>query len=237
MPLTKDFKGSVLIAALAVEAQKIRRFEKEYCIYVSQADKAQKYQQEWTETFTSIKRQLEGMLLDRSGMWSEQERGDFTQWSAGLLAYEEGFNKLVTHVKSGVIRDTFAANAAIGEAKDKFRILLDGTAKIGAVKLQSAQVAEAKIIASARFLVFVLVGTIGGSIIICLFLVIIVPRSITRPITMLSEAATAMSNGDLEQAIPANVGLQDFAGLAETLERMRISLKVMMHRLMGAAQN
>lgn len=51
--IDKDFNGSVAIATLAVEAQKNRRFEKEYFIYVEDAEKAKKYAKEWTDTYTS----------------------------------------------------------------------------------------------------------------------------------------------------------------------------------------
>lgn len=115
-------------------------------------------------------------------------------------------------------------------------MLLDGTAKVGTQKLVSAKAAQAKIVQSHRTLVFVLASAVGGSVLVCLGLLIVIPASITKPMAMLSAAAASMSAGNLQQAVPTMTGARDFAGLAEALERMRISLKLMMERFAPSAR-
>ncbi|MGE3538921.1 MAG: MCP four helix bundle domain-containing protein [Candidatus Tectimicrobiota bacterium] len=229
--IERDFNGSVLIAKLAVEAQKIRRFEKEYFIYVSSTEKAKKYQDEWKNTAQQLRAQLDTLLANPQALWSETERNEFKTWQAGLTAYEQGFDKVIADVQRGIIKDTTSANTAISEAKDQFRVLLDGAAKVGEFKLASARAAQAEIVQRNRLLTRVLAATVGGSLAFCLILTLLVPASIIKPITRLSEAAAAMSTGNLDQQVPAMSEARDFMGLAETLERMRISLKVMLGRL------
>lgn len=235
--INKEFNGSVVIATLAVEAQKIRRYEKEYFIYVGDAQKAKKYQDEWTGTYKTIQSQLGAIIADHAGIWTSTEKAEFRQWEAALVAYGQGFDKVVSDVKSGALPNTLTANAAISDAKDKFRVLLDGTVKVGEQKLRNAKTAASQITEGNRVLVRVLVGAVSGSVLLCLVLAVLVPASITRPIRTLSEAAAAMSMGNLQQAVPSTVGVQDFVGLAETLERMRISLKLMMERITPPDQN
>jgi HAMP domain-containing protein len=74
-----------------------------------------------------------------------------------------------------------------------------------------------------RLLLLVLASTVGGGVSLRLMLAMVMPASIAKPIKMLSEAAISMSTGNLHQKVPVKV--RDFGGLAETMERMRISLK------------
>jgi methyl-accepting chemotaxis protein len=189
-----------------------------------------KYEGEWTDTYNNLKSQMASLVSDSAAVWSEREKTEFQQWQAALGAYGDGFRKVVRDVANGTIKDTLSANAAIREAKDKFRVLLDGTVKVGEQKLANAKSAQAHIAQRHQTLALVLVSAVSGCVGLCLLLVSTVPASITKPIKMLSDAAAAMSTGNLQQVVPTTLKVRDFTGLAETLERMRISLQVMMGR-------
>jgi HAMP domain-containing protein len=228
--IDKDFNGSVAIASLAVEGQKIRRFEKEYFIYIGDTKNAKKYETEWKDTFKKIRSQLTDLIADHERIWTDQEKAEFGKWEVAADAYRKGFLAIVDGVSSGAINNTLVANAAIQEGKDAFRVLLDGTAKIGATKLKHARDAEKMIVSANNTLERVLLISVVGSLIFCLGLAIVVPGAITNPINTLSDAASTMSKGDLQKSVPSMAATADFVGLAEALERMRISLKLMIDR-------
>ena len=62
----------------------------------------------------------------------------------------------------------------------------------------------------------------------------LIPRSISKPVKELTEAATLMSKGDLNQQInPSHI--KEFKTLSETLERMRMSQKTLIDRMLNKA--
>ncbi len=235
--ISQDFNGSIIISQLAVDAQQIRRYEKEYFMYIGNAKKKIKYQNEWSEIYHKLKEQLGTMLQDKGGIWTEADKQKFQSWQTSLEAYGRGFNKVIEDVNNGVINDTLTANKAVQEAKNAFRVMVNGTIEEFHAKYQHALNAETQIKASNTFLIWVLLGGVGGSVILCLILLSVVPRSITRPITLLSEAAETMSKGQLNTTVPTKLRVTDFLGLANTLERMRISQKVLLERAARGPQD
>jgi HAMP domain-containing protein len=70
----------------------------------------------------------------------------------------------------------------------------------------------------------------GISIIIALISAFVISRGITRSTSHLSEAADSISRGDLDVPIEVNTG-DEMEDLAESIERMRTSLKAAIERL------
>ena len=234
--IDRDFKGSSVISGLALDAQKIRRYEKEYFMYVGDEEKKTKYQNEWRQTYNKLSDQLQSMRNDRTGVWSAADLANIKAWSESLRAYGEGFEQVIEDVNRGLLTNTLSANAAIQDGKNAFRVMLDGTAAASAQKLVAAQQAEQTILVSSTRLNQILVGLLVLSLVLILLVMNIVPRAIIRPIQTLSKAAEDMSKGELEKSVPTELSIRDFDSLAQTLERLRISQKTLMARYYRKAE-
>jgi nitrogen fixation/metabolism regulation signal transduction histidine kinase len=121
-------------------------------------------------------------------------------------------------------------NEAVRDAKDAFRVLLDGTTAGIEQKYQSAANASESI--DGKFglvnIVLVLAALAGVGLVATMF--VVVPASIARPIEALTRAAHDMSTGNLAKSVTVG-GTAEFKELGETLERMRISQQMMLDRL------
>lgn len=233
--ISKDFNGSIQISELAILAQKIRRYEKEYFMYIGNAEKQNKYEKEWNETFAKIKEKLTALRKNRGGIWSSADWLEFDKWEQSLKDYGAGFRQVVADVDAGVHTDTLAANSAVQDAKNKFRTLVNGTIDFANAKYEAAALARQEIKVKSKELNTILLAALAVSAALCLVLILVMPRAIVKPIRVLSDSASAMSKGELEKPVPTGVGIKDFSELAATLERMRISQKMLIQRMGNAA--
>lgn len=225
-----DFRASTDIAKIAIEGQKMRRYEKEYFIYVDNQKKRDKYGQEWHDAATTLRGMLDNVQRDQSGAWSTRDKITVGTWRSALDTYKRYFDHLVSDVNRGRITDTLQANAAIQDGKNAFRVLLGGAAKGGDEKFQLAKAARQTIESNTRVLNYLVVGIAASSIGLALLFMFLIPNAIARPIKSLNKAAEEISMGDLDRSVPTS-GVSEFRQLAGTLERMRISQKTMLIQL------
>lgn len=228
--IDKDFNASVEIARIAVEAQKLRRFEKEYLIYVGIPGQRDKYFSEWKGAHDQIKLMLNRIIQSRDTTWSSDDVTKAKEWLASLGAYENGFTRMVQQADSGTITTTLQGNEAVREAKDAFRVLLDGTAQGGDLKLQSATKSGQTIFSKFGTVNLVLVISALAGIGLVVVLLVVVPASISGPIEALTRSAHDMSIGNVSKPVTVTGGAE-FKDLSETLERMRISQQMLLERM------
>lgn len=227
--IDRDFSGSIQISELAILAQEIRRYEKEYFMYIGNTEQKAKYEKEWTGTFTKIKTKLDQLMSDKSALWTANDQTEFTKWSESLQTYGKGFQKLIDDVNNGILTDTLSANNAIQNAKNAFRPLVSGTIELANQKYRDASEARRQIKIKNSQMNLILISALAITAAFCLTLILIVPRTIIKPIKSLTSSASTMSQGALETPVPAS-SIKDFDELSATLERMRISLKALLQR-------
>ena len=229
-----SFQQSQFISQLAIDGEKLRRYEKEYFIYVNNDRKREKYYNEWNEAKNSIHSRLTAAIKDGSNSWPLYDRNEMEIWEKSLNKYNDGFQAVNQMVLSGRIKDTISANAEIRDAKNAFRTYLDGTDKLGKEKLTEAKGFANEIDDDFKMLYYIMFITSAAGIILLITLLQLIPRSIARPVTELTEAATLMSKGDLNHKIvPSKI--KEFRTLSETLERMRVSQKTLIDRMLSKA--
>jgi HAMP domain-containing protein len=208
------------VGAISTEVQKMRRFEKEYFIYVDNADKRRGYDADVRKASGVITESLTRMMNNRDRRYSEAQVAKFKKWEADLAFYTQQFIAVVNKVENGEIKGTVAANAAIGPGKDRIKDLIDGSAKFGG-EMQKTALVDAKSLndnrgnASAIFAV-----TSALAIIVGLISLAMLRAAIVRPLEEMTDVADRVSKGDLGVVFPEQHA-HEFALLAESLERMR----------------
>jgi methyl-accepting chemotaxis protein len=172
---------------------------------------------------------LQSSLVDRTagGLARSEVLMDTAKETAGD-GYGEVAGPHITAAKAGAINATRALSQiedsqeplqmALGKLKTEMRESINAT-------VESAGEAQA-----AARTVSLLIS--AGAVVLGIVLAIVVGRSITRPLGYLVDAADKLSTGDLET--PIQLTSKDEIGeLGASLERMRVSLKVVMDRVRG----
>lgn len=94
--------AQVDLAELSTMAQQIRRYEKEYFIYVNHPEKRAQYQKEWTGTMDKITALLGRLRTNSSNALDGDEVTRVGQWSAASDFYASEMNKVFGEVETRV---------------------------------------------------------------------------------------------------------------------------------------
>jgi methyl-accepting chemotaxis protein len=253
-------RASAQLADLAVLAQQIRRYEKEYFVYVTNEERRNNYEKEWTGTFTKIEKAL-STIQGNDSPFNAAEKGQAAKWGDAAAFYGNEMRKIFDAVKGRQVQmatpsapvgtPTVSAKAAaasaaapafvmftpietntmIGPGKDRF----SGELIKGVSEMSKAKTAATLSLADGAKEAFgqLLMGvlaTVALGVLIALGLMVFLPRLISKPLASLATAVDEMSKGALDKAI-GDGGVAEFAGLGKSLDRMRVAQQALVARM------
>lgn len=134
-----NFAAAGLLAKLQVQAERMRRYEKEMFIYAAVPDKRAKYVKEFDDAYGKLlDLQNQAMGSQHKGFTAE-DRKQVVKWGEATAFYGNEFRKTVGGADSAATPEqkadlTVRLNNDIGPGKDRFREVLDGAAKMREAK-------------------------------------------------------------------------------------------------------
>lgn len=261
--ITKNFVAADELAEVATIAQQLRRYEKEYFIYVNDPDGRAKYRKEWTNAYDKLKDNLGKMAADKEGLFSAKDTVAFSNWINALEFYALEFKSIMDKADAGsiipaatVIEDisvsskksatpppvaapniaqaTRIANDMIAPGKDRFKEVLDGAQ---ALRKEKAAESAQSVIEISTIFNYATIATFGVfflGLIVAIYLIYSLPRSVISTIQKFVEIADKISKGDLKQTIQSE-GVVEFESLSKALERLRVAQSGLIDRLRAKA--
>lgn len=109
----KNTLASSQLTELAVLAQQIRRYEKEYFVYVGNEERRNNYIKEWTGASDKILKLLSTMRSNESGAFSQADTGKMVNWLGAAEFYSAEMKKIFSAVNDQALRVAQAAPAPI----------------------------------------------------------------------------------------------------------------------------
>ena len=216
---------------LATELQKLRRYEKEYFIYIGDAIKKRHYEYEWKTSLQAAKEMLNRMLENRSQLFSETDHEAFQRWMASMNFYASEFSKIISHYSDMRLFGEKAEQARAMHSVDANSMIADGKNRLSEVIKEISVMSAERTRRSHRIIenieeTFDTVkwASIGFSVlalIVAIFLVIRVPGALISGIRQMTGHAERLAAGDYSQAVK-KVGIGELDDLASNLERIRL---------------
>ena len=224
---------SAQLSGLSSAAQKIRRFEKEYFIYVQDSIKREKYFKEFGEA----KDEINGYISRLKQIFSKSRKASqisvLSVWEIATKIYTDGFENLNQRVKDGEITEVLQANTAIQEPKNKFRVVLSGTAESIENQYQLAETKAERITQYKSTSSMISIVVSGISVIVALLVSFQVPASIVKPLKQLTDIANSISKGQVNQSIEIS-GSREIVNLARSIERLQVATLGLLKRVQSA---
>lgn len=221
---------SAQLSALSTAAQKIRRYEKEYFIYVQNPNKREKYAGEFSDASDEIQQHLNQLKTIYTNSGKQQSLETLKEWEDAASFYTGGFNQLTRRVLSGEITSVLGANQAIQEYKNRFRVLLSGTSESIKNQYQLATQKAKRITEyqETSSLIFIAISTL--SLIIALVMSFRVPAGIVNPLRQLTEVANGLSKGKVKDSgdIGGSIEIEE---LAKSIKRMQAATMGLLKRV------
>ena len=94
----KNTQAASQLTELAVLAQQIRRYEKEYFVYVADAEKRGKYVTEWTGTFGKMSQLMVTLRNNGDDAFSITDLGEIANWAAASEFYGREMQRIFNAV-------------------------------------------------------------------------------------------------------------------------------------------
>jgi hypothetical protein len=125
-----NFAAAGLLSKLQVQAERMRRYEKEMFIYAAVADKRAKYVKEFDDAHTKLlDLQNQAMASQHKG-FTDADRAEVIKWAEATSFYTNEFRRMATTAELSTAAQaaelTIKLNTDIGPGKDRFRSVLDG---------------------------------------------------------------------------------------------------------------
>ncbi len=132
--VAENLTATSMLSDLQVEAEKIRRYEKETFIYIAEPETRQKYQKEHEASAKRLFKTLNSMLAQSNKAFNEEERKQIDNWNTAAEFYVGEFamlmqkasgldNQNLTPLQQGML--TVQYNDGIKAGKDRFKLLVD----------------------------------------------------------------------------------------------------------------
>jgi HAMP domain-containing protein len=112
----KNTIASSELSQLAVLAQQVRRYEKEYFVYVGNEEKRNGYIKEWTDTSDKISNLLRTMSANKASAFAKSDLTAIANWSSAADFYSTEMLKIFATVRSAAAA-TAAPEPAASTAK------------------------------------------------------------------------------------------------------------------------
>ena len=216
---------------LNTELQKLRRYEKEYFIYIGDAIKKRHYEYEWKTSLQAVNDMLKRMLDNKSELFSDADRQMFRQWKGAVDFYGSEFAKIIDHYKDMRLFGEKAeraramhsvdANSMIADGKNRLSEVIKGISAMNAQRTEySHRIIEdmEETFGTVKW-VSVLFSVL--TVIIATILVIKIPGALIRAIRQLTEYTEALAAGDYSRTVK-RVGISELDDLAGSLEKIRV---------------
>jgi methyl-accepting chemotaxis protein len=257
----RNTMASSNLSELAILAQQVRRYEKEYFVYVGNVERREGYIKEWTSTSKKISTLLATMAKNADQAFSAEDQAKIFSWSGAAEFYDAEMQKIfsavndrqaqlnavvapATNVVGKASTDPIAptlvmlspveANVMIGAGKDRLSsVLIKGVSDLYAVKTKATLSLDESASTSFNRLWRAVGATVVLGLLLAALLAWRLPRAVTQPVAALTAAVDKMSKGELDQSI-GETSIKEFAGLSASLERMRIAQRTLLQRMRQA---
>jgi hypothetical protein len=133
-----NFAAAGLLSKLQVQAERMRRYEKEMFIYAAVADKRAKYVKEFDDAYTKLLDLQNQALASQHKGFTEADRAEVAKWAEATSFYTNEFRRTATTAELATAAQaaelTIKLNTDIGPGKDRFRSVLEGAAAMREAK-------------------------------------------------------------------------------------------------------
>lgn len=252
----KNTLASSELSQLAVLAQQVRRYEKEYFVYVGNEEKRNGYVKEWTDTSDKISNLLNTMSANKGAAFAKSDLTAIANWTSASEFYKSEMLKIFATVRiaaaaipaaepaaTATKAVTTAAPAApsmltpvqvndmIKDGKNRFSdVLIKGVSAMSAEKTKATLALSDAANSSFDKLLQGVLLTVAVGVLLSIFLMLTLPKAVTSPLATLTESVDNISKGNLDIKVNAS-GIKEFDGISIALERMRLGQQALVARM------
>lgn len=230
LAIEKNYHALADINELISNMQKLRRYEKEYFIYIGDTVKKGKYAHQWKTTFDEARAHLADMIRNPETVYKGDDVLRFSDWKDALQFYGTEFKqildsyKIIHRSKNTVSPEaespSIQANARIHAGKSRLGEALQDAARMSRAKTNDSLGVVAEVENSFQTVKTISLALTVAAIVLAVILIFVVPGGISQTLSRLLDDAKRISQGDLSSPVERSQ-VPEFDSLARSLEAIR----------------
>ena len=215
----------------AMELQKLRRYEKEYFIYIADAIKKRHYEFEWNSSLQAASDMLTRMRSNQSQLFTAGDLGAFAGWQEALEYYAAEFAKIVAHYddlrlfgeKAELARATHSveANSMIADGKKRVAEVIQAAIQLGESRSSQSHRVIEDIETTFERVKWTSLGVAVLAWLIAVVLIMAIPGSLSRGLATITRSAEMMGDNDYSRPV-GETGIRELDRLSQALEKIRL---------------
>jgi len=233
LAIDKNYNAVSGINSLVNEMQKLRRYEKEYFIYITDVVKKERYARQWQTTFDQAQTQLAEMIRNPNSVYNGNDVLTFSNWKDALMFYGTEFQKILVMYKTiapsgmGVDQEaespSIQANAMIRDGKTRLGKALAAAGSTSRIKTRESLEVVAEVENNFRMVSIISLSLTVAAVLLAVILIFVVPGGINQTLGRLLGDAERISQGDISKPVERSP-VPEFDSLARSLETIRRSM-------------
>ena len=193
--LDSDGAISAHIAQASSHALGLRRYEKDIFLNIDNKEKISSYFEKWQSEYNKLTTNI--TALNKLTYIPEEQKAT-EKMLKGAQLYKQGFSGIYKDIQAGNITTPQAGNKAMSPLKGPIRELIENTALIHSASTKRINAIKSTIKRITRVSNIAISSALVLSLFFALVMIVIITRSITRPLHSVSEMLKKLGNGDLE---------------------------------------
>ena len=227
--LAKNHEAVSRIHAVTNDMQQLRRYEKEYFIYITNLMNKAKYRREWQDTYDHLHAALAEMIADADGRYSDGDRRRFRAWKQAAEFYGGEFEQILEDYNNTLkIKEqreegqsvSMEANERIHDGKTRLSEALKDALEMSRTKAAESIALLGEVDQRFSEIKLLSLSLTGIGILLAIFLLFVIPGGVNRTLRRLIADAERLAKGELSIPIEHSP-LPEFESLAQSLESLR----------------
>jgi len=223
-----DHQTSSLANQIVIQALLCRRYEKDFLLSAGDLAAQDAPLQQWHAASIELRGAIKAY---EDAARSDADRRQAQTWRDDWTTYARGFGRLEIAVNQGLIKTSQDAIAILDPYQATIQRMTDQAVEVAEAKSRSALEANLQLEGVGRRILQIVL--IAGALVLLASLacVLLFPRWLVKPISVLHEVAVRLASGDLSVRTGLQRGdeigtlAQSFDHMAETIQRNQVDLE------------
>ncbi len=230
LTIEKNYPTIQALNGLIYDMQKLRRYEKEYFIYLADEDKKNHYAQKWQFTLNEVLEHIESLRSNPNVVLKSGDIERLDAWKTAVGFYGEEFQKVIATFQDAPAPSqtessdagsiSIQANALIQDGKNRHGDALQDMVWMIKSKNKDARNIVDALDQGFKNMELTAMSLTGAAIVLALILIFVIPGGINHTLKRLLDDAERISKDDLSRQVERSP-VPEFDSLATALEKIR----------------
>lgn len=223
-------------ANLTILSLTLRRYEKDFFLNATDREKQKEYKEKWKTTLLQTNKLLTSLKSNVSAFHISEDDKKIQACIDNLDVYEKGFIMITEQFEKNLLRTPFEGNTAISKYKGPIRDFETITKDLSSKYSEKLNKKKEDLSDLQKTAIFWLVSVNLITIIVSVSICVLIYRSVVKPIKLITEKVSNISEKDGDLTVQIQIDTQDETrDLAQKINLFIVKIRTLITDVIGSA--